>query len=56
VQGDGDERISLGVLPPAIGIGSDEPESEAAIEAPRPRRRVRKPREDGAPEDIAPAA
>ena len=54
LQDEGDERISLGVLPPAIGIGSDEP--DAAVEAPRPRRRVRKPREDGAPEDIAPAA
>jgi hypothetical protein len=52
LQSDGEERISLGVLPPAIGVGSDEPEAEA----PRPRRRVRKPRDEGAPEDIAPAA
>jgi hypothetical protein len=46
-----DERISLGVLPPAIGAVEDEPTEEA----PKPRRRVRKPRaEDG--DEIAPAA
>ncbi|MEO6114198.1 MAG: DUF4167 domain-containing protein [Sphingomicrobium sp.] len=49
---DGDERISLGVLPPAIG--ASEPDIED--EAPKPRRRVRKPRVDGDGEDIAPAA
>ena len=49
---EGEERISLGVLPPAIGVSNDDGESEA----PRPRRRVRKPREEGGPEDIAPAA
>ena len=50
-QGDGEERIPLGVLPPAIGVSGDDGEAEA----PRPRRRVRKPRdEDG--DDIAPAA
>ena len=48
---EGEERIPLGVLPPAIGVTADDGEEEA----PRPRRRVRKPRdEDG--EDIAPAA
>ena len=43
-----DERIALGVLPPAIGADSG-PGSDEAIdeEAPRPRRRtVRKPRTD----------
>ncbi len=46
-----DERIVVSVLPPAIGVGNDDPETDA----PRPRRRVRKPRnEDG--NDIAPAA
>lgn len=51
-QVESDERISLGVLPPAIGVSNDDGE----VEAPRPRRRVRKPREDGGAEDIAPAA
>ncbi len=49
-----DERISLGVLPPAIGIGTDT--NEVAVEAPRPRRRVRKPREADEGDEIAPAA
>ena len=49
---EGEERISLGGLPPAIGVSNDDGEAEA----PRPRRRVRKPREEGGPEDIAPAA
>jgi len=46
-----EERISLGVLPPSIGATDDEPEEEA----PKPRRRARKPRaeDDG---DVAPAA
>ena len=52
VEEDGDERISLGVLPPAIG--ASEPDIED--ETPKPRRRVRKPRVDGDGEDIAPAA
>ena len=48
---EGEERIALGVLPPAIGVSND----DTQIEAPRPRRRVRKPRdEDG--DEIAPAA
>ena len=46
-----DERISLGVLPPAISAGIVEAEEDA----PKPRRRVRKPRADD-DEDIAPAA
>ncbi|MDQ3140330.1 MAG: DUF4167 domain-containing protein [Pseudomonadota bacterium] len=49
-QAEGDERIALGVLPPAIGV------TTADGEAPRPRRRVRKPRDDEAGEEIAPAA
>ena len=48
----GDERISLGVLPPAISAGIVEVEDDA----PKPRRRVRKPRADDDGEDIAPAA
>ena len=48
---EGDERIALGVLPPAIGIVND----DAEVEAPRPRRRVRKPRDEEGGE-IAPAA
>ena len=49
-----DERIALGVLPPAIGVGADTPGPDA--EAPRPRRRVRKPREAEDGDEIAPAA
>ena len=49
---EGDERIALSVLPPAIGAGNDDSE----LEAPRPRRRARKPREDGNGEEVAPAA
>jgi hypothetical protein len=46
-----EERISLGVLPPAIGAAEGEEEAEA----PKPRRRaVRKPRADD--DDVAPAA
>jgi hypothetical protein len=46
------ERISLGVLPPSIGASDDSEE-----EAPKPRRRARKPRpEETGDEDIAPAA
>jgi len=49
-----DERIALGVLPPAIGVGADTAGPDA--EAPRPRRRVRKPREAEDGDEIAPAA
>ena len=48
---DEQERIPLGVLPPAIGI--DDSEVEEA--APAPRRRARKPRAEGG-EGVAPAA
>ncbi len=47
-----DERIALEVLPPAIGRDSDD-EGEAPA---KPRRRVRKARNDGDEADIAPAA
>ena len=46
---DNEERIDFAVLPPAIGIDSDDRDSiqptnvEAEQEAPRPRRRVRRP-------------
>ena len=50
-EGEGEERISLGVLPPSIG-GSDE---DAGEETPKPRRRAtRKPKAED--DDIAPAA
>ena len=42
------ERIPLGVLPPAIGAVEEE--------APKPRRRARKPRAEEGDEEIAPAA
>ena len=50
-QAAGEERISLGVLPPSIGAS----EAEAVEDAPKPRRRARKPRaeDDG---EIVPAA
>ena len=47
-----EERIALGVLPPAIGIT----EAEEQQEAPKPRRRTRKPRAEEGDEEIAPAA
>jgi hypothetical protein len=50
---EGEERISLGVLPPPIG-GESEVEEEVAVS--KPRRRTRKPRTDEGDEEIAPAA
>lgn len=47
-----DERIAVEALPPAIGRESDEGEEEA----PKPRRRARRPRSDDGDADIAPAA
>jgi hypothetical protein len=49
---EGEERIAVSVLPPAIGISND----SADMDAPRPRRRVRKPRDEEGNEEIAPAA
>ena len=49
----GDERIALGVLPPAIGPADGAVEEE---EAPKPRRRARKPRAESGDDEIAPAA
>jgi hypothetical protein len=49
---EGEERIALGVLPPAIGA-PDEAQEE---EAPKPRRRARKPRAESNDDEIAPAA
>jgi hypothetical protein len=51
-EDEGEERISLGVLPPAIGAA----EAEPGDEAPKPRRRARKPRAEEGDEEIAPAA
>ena len=50
-DGEAEERIALGVLPPAIGASEDGEE-----EAPKPRRRARKPRAAEGDEEIAPAA
>jgi hypothetical protein len=47
-----DERISLGVLPPAIGAGEAEEQQEAV----KPRRRARKPRADDGDDEVTPAA
>jgi hypothetical protein len=49
---DEEERIALEVLPPAIGR-EDDGEEEAAA---KPKRRTRKPRNDGDDAEIAPAA
>lgn len=49
---EGDERISLGVLPPPIGAA----EEVAEEEAPKPRRRTRKPPTADGDEEVAPAA
>jgi len=49
-EDDGEERISLGVLPPSIGAT----EEQAEEEAPKPRRRARKPRAEDEGDDIAP--
>ena len=51
-EDEGEERISLGVLPPSIGSGDEQAEEEA----PKPRRRARKPRAEDEGDDIAPAA
>jgi hypothetical protein len=51
---DGDERIALEVLPPAIGRDRDEQSEEDA--AAKPKRRARKPRNDGDEAEVAPAA
>jgi hypothetical protein len=51
-ESESDERISLGVLPPAIGAGEGEEPEQAA----KPRRRARKPRTDDGDGEIAPAA
>ena len=48
---DGDERIPLAVLPPAIGASEEDSDV-----APKPRRRVRKPRAAEGDEEVAPAA
>ena len=51
-EDEGEERISLGVLPPPIGASDDDGE----VEAPKPRRRARKPQAEDESDDIAPAA
>ena len=48
-----DERIAVDVLPPAIGRENDEQGEEAEA---KPRRRARRPRNDGDAPEIAPAA
>ena len=50
-ESEDEERISLGVLPPSIGV-----QDEAEEAAPKPRRRARKPREAEGDEEVAPAA
>ena len=49
---EGEERIALGVLPPAIGSA----DADAEAEATKPRRRTRKPRVEEDGDEIAPAA
>lgn len=52
VEDENDERISLGVLPPAIGASEAEEQQEPA----KPRRRARKPRAEDGDDEAAPAA
>ena len=51
-EAENEERISLGVLPPAIGAADAEERPEEV----KPRRRARKPRAEDGDEEIAPAA
>jgi len=53
-DGEADERIAFEVLPPAIGAEAEG--DEGAEEAPRPRRRARRPRDEDGEAEIAPAA
>ena len=54
----GGERIAFDVLPPAIGAEESEPVVEADLDedAPKPRRRARRPRADDSDAEVAPAA
>lgn len=55
---DEEPRLVADILPPAIGVTEDssEPVEAAEEEAPRPRRRTRRPRAAEGGEEIAPAA
>jgi hypothetical protein len=50
-ESEGEERIPLGVLPPSIGATEADTD-----EAPKPRRRARKPRAEENGDEVAPAA
>ena len=54
-EGAAEERIAFDALPPAIGAEEAAEEVEAE-EAPRPRRRARRPRAEDGDAEIAPAA
>jgi hypothetical protein len=56
-EDEGGERIAFDVLPPAIGAEA-EPAAEVGSDedAPKPRRRARRPRADDSDTEIAPAA
>jgi hypothetical protein len=51
-----DERIAFDALPPAIGADEPAEAGDADEEAPKPRRRARRPRAEDGDADIAPAA
>lgn len=51
-EAESEERISLGVLPPAIGAGEADEQQEVV----KPRRRARKPRAEDGDDEVAPAA
>jgi hypothetical protein len=56
-EGEPDERIAFDALPPAIGSEAEvASEDAAAEEAPRPKRRARRPRADDGDSEAAPAA
>ena len=55
-QRESDERIAFDALPPAIGSEAEAGAEAVEEEAPRPKRRARRPRADDGDSDIAPAA
>ena len=51
-----DQRIAFDVLPPAIGSEAEADTEAAEEDAPRPKRRARRPRADDGDTDVVPAA
>jgi hypothetical protein len=55
-EGEAEPRIAFDALPPAIGAEDANDEAAADEDAPRPRRRARRPRAEDGEAEIAPAA